>query len=123
MTDEFVIRDVEPDDIDRIGEITVNAWEAAYEKYRENLGEELFNARFEGDWRAYKSSQVKEQCRENPEQVRVAVVYGEVAGFVIFQIDEDAKIGTIGNTAVDPPSSNNEGIPAFTPGGNRVRSV
>lgn len=102
MTDELVIRQLEEDDIERIGEITVNAWEPAYEQYRENMGEELFNARYGGDWQSYKSSQVREQCRNHPERVRVAEVDGAVAGYVTFRVDEEAGIGTIGNNAVDP---------------------
>lgn len=102
MADDLAIRHLESDDTDRIEEIAVEAWESAYEQYLENLGEELFDARFEGDWRAYKASQVREQCQRKPEQVLVATVEESVVGFVTFTVDEETAIGTIGNNAVDP---------------------
>lgn len=102
MSDGLVIRQLERDDIDRIGEITVNAWRPAYEAYRENLGDAIFAAKYDGDWEAYKSSQVTSQCHNHPDRVRVAEVDGEVAGYVTFRVDEESGIGRIGNNAVDP---------------------
>ena len=102
MTDQDVeIRGLAPDEIERIGEIAVEAWEPAYEAYRENMGEELFEAKY-GDWREHKESQVIGQCRERPETVRVAEVDSTVAGFVTFSVDSDRCIGEIGNNAVAP---------------------
>lgn len=95
------IRDLRPEDVDRIGEIAVAAWEPAYEHYRENMGEELFSAAY-GDWRAYKSSQVESNCLEAPDDVLVATLDGDVVGFVTFRIDDDTGIGEIGNNAVHP---------------------
>lgn len=102
MSEDLVIRELDETDTERIGEITVAAWAPAYEEYRDNLGEELFDARYEGDWREYKSSQVQSQCRANPEQVRVATVDGTVAGYVTFRVNAEKGIGRIGNNAVDP---------------------
>lgn len=95
------IRGLDPDEIERIGEIAVEAWEPAYGAYRENMGEQLFEARY-GDWREHKASQVIGQCREHPERVRIAEVDGTVAGFVTFSVDSETGIGEIGNNAVAP---------------------
>ena len=95
------IRELAPDEIERIGEIAVEAWEPAYEAYHENMGEELFEAKY-GDWREHKASQVKRQYQKRPGTVRVAEVDGAVAGFVTFSVDSEKGIGEIGNNAVDP---------------------
>lgn len=102
MTDpDLEIRELDPGEIERVGEIAVEAWEPGYEAYRENMGEELFAAKY-GDWREHKGNQVKRQCREHPGRVRVAEVDGTLAGFVTFSVDPDSGIGEIGNNAVDP---------------------
>ena len=62
MADEVVIRGSKPEDVDRIAAITVAAWEPAYEHYRENLGEDLFDRSYDGNWKRYKSKQVMKQC-------------------------------------------------------------
>ena len=102
MSEEIALRTCREDDIERIGEITVTAWEPAYEHYRDNLGDALFDAKYEGDWKAYKRGQVMEQCRRRLDQVFVADVDGRIAGYVTFRVNEGKGIGTIGNNAVDP---------------------
>lgn len=107
MSTDVSVRDFEPADLDRIAEITEAAWEPVYEAYRENMGDELFEAKY-GDWREYKVSQVRRDCRQAPESARVACLEGEsrdegaIAGYATFSVDEDAGIGEIGNNAVDP---------------------
>ena len=95
------VRRYRSDDLERIREITVAAWRPPYEHYRENMGEELFRAKY-GDWEEHKAGQVATQCRRAPERVRVATLDSEVVGYVTFKVDGGAGIGTIGNNAVDP---------------------
>jgi len=101
VSGDVEIRDMESGDVERIGEIAVAAWRPIYEYYREIMGEDLFAAKY-GDWEEYKGSQVKSQCRDRPEAVRVATRDGAVVGFVTFSIDRDASVGEIGNNAVHP---------------------
>lgn len=102
MSRDLDIRVLADGEIDRVCDITVAAWEPAYERYRANLGAELFRARYGDDWRTYKANQVRDQCERSPEHVRVAEVDGEIAGFVTFSIDNEKGIGKIGNNAVAP---------------------
>jgi ribosomal protein S18 acetylase RimI-like enzyme len=101
MSTDVSVRDFESADLDRIAEITKAAWEPVYESYRENMGDELFDAKY-GDWREYKVSQVKRDCRRDPASVRIACLDDDVAGYATFSVDKDAGIGEIGNNAVDP---------------------
>lgn len=102
MSRDRRLRAFDPADLDRIGEITVAAWEPIYEGYRAAFGEDLFRAKYGHDWRTDKANRVKEQCRNNPDRVRVLEVDGDIVGFVTFSIDTESGIGEIGNNAIAP---------------------
>lgn len=99
--DDPVIRDLADEDVARLAEIAVDAWEPIYEGYRGILGGSLFEAKY-GDWREHKAAQIETHCHEHPDTVWVATLDGTVVGFVTVRVDRDAGIVTIGNNAVDP---------------------
>jgi len=96
------IRDLEPQDVERIVEIAVAAWEPIYAYYRQTMGQELFEIVFP-DWQTEKAGQVRRSCRsQSSAQVCVAEVDGLVVGFITFYVHEGDRVGTIGNNAVHP---------------------
>ena len=97
----MLFRDLETQDVDRIVEIALAAWEPIYAYYRQTMGQELFGIVFP-DWQAEKAGQVRRACQpKSPATVCVAEVDGLVVGFITFYARE-TKVGTIGNNAVHP---------------------
>ncbi len=98
----MLIRDLELQDVDRIVEIAVAAWEPIYAYYRQTMGQELYEIVFP-DWKAEKAGQVRRACQpQSSAQVCVAEVDGLVVGFITFHAREGDRVGTIGNNAVHP---------------------
>lgn len=101
MDSEIRIRDLAPGDVDAIVEIAVAAWEPIYSYYRQEMGEDLFQATFP-DWQADKARQVETACRPGSRaRVCVAEQGGEVIGFATYYTN-DSSVGEIGNNAVRP---------------------
>jgi len=103
---EFTIRQGQPGDSARCQEIAVTAWQPIHDVRRRLLGPRIYE-RVNSGWRESKAADVGGAFEHRPEWTRVAVVRDErgheqVAGFVTFQLRDEAQIGVIGNNAVDP---------------------
>ena len=103
---EFTIRQGQPGDSARCQEIAVAAWQPIHDVRRRLLGPRIYE-RVSAGWREAKAADVGRVFEHRPEWTRVAVVRDEhgheqVAGFVTFQLRDEAQIGVIGNNAVDP---------------------
>jgi ribosomal protein S18 acetylase RimI-like enzyme len=95
------IRDLKPEDVDTIVGIALAAWEPIFRYYRQEMGEELFQAVFP-DWRAEKARQVEDACRPGSGAcVCVAEQEGQVVGFATYYANRSG-VGEIGNNAVHP---------------------
>ena len=102
MSNDIVIRDVEPAEIETIAQMAAVAWEPIYASRRKMVGDDLF-AILHTHWREKKADQIREACKaDNPTGVCVAVMDERIAGFVTYRTDEKTGIGEIGNNAVDP---------------------
>jgi GNAT superfamily N-acetyltransferase len=99
VSDQVVIRELLPGEVDRVVAIALAAWEPIFASYRKLMGEALF-AITHPDWRAEKGTQIRRAC-EQPERVLVAEVGHSVAGFVTFYL-AGRDVGEIGNNAVHP---------------------
>ncbi len=95
------IRALRPDDIGRCCDIAVTAWEPVFASFRQLLGDELFGLGH-ADWRAEKARQVRWKCEQQPEEVIVTELEGQVVGFLTYHIDAERGMGEIGNNAVHP---------------------
>lgn len=98
---EDVIRSYEPDDLQAIMDIGDRAWRNIYAMFRACYGDELFEL-LVPDERTAKGKQIQSHCAQHPEWVYVCEDNGQIVGFVTFRLNEDKKIGVIGNNAVDP---------------------
>lgn len=83
--------------IDKAIEITYVAWEPIFEKYREELGEEMFSDLY-GDWKDMKYKRVYDGLTSG--KGFIALVNGEVAGFIFYEVDKEKKKGIIEENAV-----------------------
>ena len=89
------------------GEVMVDianrAWAPIRRMSRQALGDKIADLLVgaAGDARS-KGEEIRRQTEHAPENVLVCEENGKVVGFVTFMIDEEKKIGTIGNNAADP---------------------
>lgn len=96
-----MIRPYRPDDLETLVDIGNRAWEPIYRMFRETYGEALFQAMVPHP-DTVKGEQVRRHCEAHPDRVLVAEAEGRIVGFVTFFLDEERKIGEIGNNARDP---------------------
>lgn len=83
--------------IDKAIEITYAAWEPIFEQYKKSLGEKMYNDLY-GDWKKSKYERVYRGLTSG--RGYVAVVNGEVAGFIFYETDEENKKGLVEENAV-----------------------
>jgi len=102
MSHKPTIRPAGAEDLPRMKEIAVRAWEPIYADYETRMGEELFSLLHPDDWKDEKAGQVADHFQRWPEWCLVAEIDGQVAGFITFVLDTERKIGEIGNNAVAP---------------------
>ncbi|MBM3187116.1 MAG: GNAT family N-acetyltransferase [Chloroflexi bacterium] len=96
------IRDLRPEDVERLVEIAVAAWAPIFAYFRETMGEELLRTAFPS-WQEDKAGQVRRACQPaSGAGVGVAHIGDEVVGFVTFYSNVQKGIGEIGNNAVHP---------------------
>ena len=96
-----MIRSYRPEDLDALVGIGNRAWQPIYEMFRETYGEALFEAMVPDPSRV-KGEQVRRHCEAHPDRVLVCEEGGRIVGFLTFHLDEERKIGEIGNNARDP---------------------
>ncbi len=95
------MRHARGDDVEAMREIAIKAWEPIYEGYRKAMGDELFTV-LHKDWRKRKADAVQRHFELHPEWTLVTEKEGKVVGFITFSLDQEKKIGEIGNNAIHP---------------------
>jgi len=103
MSDEIVIRDLAPADVEAVEAIALAAWAPFFDHLREAIGEAFFAADFP-DWRAAKAEQVRRGCTPaDGAMAWVAQRGGRVIGFITaYVVNAATGMAEIGNNAVHP---------------------
>jgi ribosomal protein S18 acetylase RimI-like enzyme len=96
-----MIREFRSADILAMMDIGNRAWRGIYKMFREHFGDELFEIVVPDEATA-KGRQIEAHCERHPEWVFICEEAGRIVGFVCFVLDDEQKIGCIGNNAVDP---------------------
>lgn len=96
-----IVRRARPEDVPRIEDIAAAAWAPIYAHFRA-LQEQALGAVARPSSVEKKRAQVRDFCARYPDWVLVTELDGAVVGFITFTLDDDARIGTIGNNAIDP---------------------
>ncbi|HPY89255.1 MAG TPA: GNAT family N-acetyltransferase [Lentisphaeria bacterium] len=98
-----MIRAFRDSDREAIVDIANRAWAPIRRMSRQALGDKIADLLVgaAGDGRS-KGEEVRRQIENAPENILVCEEDGKVVGFITFMIDDQKKIGTIGNNAADP---------------------
>ena len=80
-----------------VARLTVEAWTPIREIYHRELGDDLYMLEF-GNWKEEKTQKVLEMMRSG--RGYVAILDGELAGFIHYSLSENGLSGEIGNNAV-----------------------
>ena len=99
--DQAIIRPARDDDLEKIREIAMAAWEPIYESFRKMAGDEIFEG-IHSQWRKEKADQVANHYKHYPETTLVTEYHGEVIGFITYNLFHQKKLGVIGNNAIKP---------------------
>lgn len=100
-----ILRQVRPEDMPRIDEITITCYQAIHESFVSLVGQDVYQGAFHDPnqaWEENKTGQVHELFEEHPEWVWVLEQAGNIIGFVTFKLFPDRQFGQIENNGVDP---------------------
>lgn len=93
-------------DLERVLDITIEAWKPVFASFRSLLGEMVFSTVYP-DWQAEKRKQLTAQCRgEHGANIRIVELGDKVAGFIVYYCNTTTGIGEISHNAVDPQYQN-----------------
>lgn len=83
-------------------ELAVMAWRSIFVEWARRLGDDLAD-RLRPDREQSKKAQVRDAFDQHPGCMLVTELEGRIVGFItFFFVDQDQKIGEIGNNAVHP---------------------
>jgi ribosomal protein S18 acetylase RimI-like enzyme len=102
MTSDIEVRPFRHDDLDRIVEFALRAWQPVYRSLREVLGDEIF-LRLHPDWQADQAAAVTASCTSPERDVFVAELDGRPVGFAAVALNAfHERMGAIDIIATDP---------------------
>ena len=100
------IRRLRGDDIERVVELSLAAWEPVFVSFRAVLGDAIYQ-RIYPDWRKSQAEAVESVLRDEKYVVWVAEANdGTAAGFIAYELDQEKNVGEVQMLAVDPAHQN-----------------
>jgi GNAT superfamily N-acetyltransferase len=107
----FQIRLLDEQDMEAVVRLSLLAWEPVFETWRQMMGQAVFTHLYP-DWKSMQQKVVEDFCKPQANRtVWVAEAGGEVAGFLVLDLNHEAKMGEVQLLAVHP-SHQNQGIAA-----------
>ena len=85
--------------MDAVIELTYIAWQPIFDHYLETLGEKMFDDLY-GNWKQTKHRRISNGMTSG--RGYIALVDGEIAGFIFYVIDKDKKMGYLEENVVNP---------------------
>jgi ribosomal protein S18 acetylase RimI-like enzyme len=102
----FQIRPLHKDDLDEIVHLSLLAWEPVFTAWEQILGPTLYPIAIYPDWRKSQQEVVEKICGDEKYLTWVAEVDGKVVGFVVYELNDDNKVGEVQLLAVHPEYQN-----------------
>lgn len=102
-----VLRHATAADLPAIDAIAIACWTPIHQGFRELLGEVIYEERARGlpSWQENKCQQLHAHFERAPDQLWVIDRDGEVVAFVTFLLNDQQRIGSIGNNGVRPDAA------------------
>jgi ribosomal protein S18 acetylase RimI-like enzyme len=100
------IRPYRNEDLADILALSVLAWEPVFTEWEKLVGAEIFPIAIYQDWREGQQDVVEKMIQDEQNHTLVAVVQDRVAGYIVYLLDEDKKVGEIQLLAVRPDDQN-----------------
>ena len=100
------IRPYSEEDLEVIVELSLLAWEPVFTAWKQILGPKLYPIAIYPDWRISQKEVVEKVCGDEKQNPWVAVVDGNIVGFVVYELNGESKTGEIQLLAVHPEYQN-----------------
>jgi ribosomal protein S18 acetylase RimI-like enzyme len=103
---DFLIRPFNDEDLDAIVELSLLAWEPVFTAWQRILGPTLYPLAIYPDWHVGQKAVVEKYCQDEKNFTCVAEVAGKVAGFLVYELNDESKVGEVQLLAVHPDYQN-----------------
>ncbi len=99
------IRPIRSDDLEAVVRLSLAAWEPVFLSFQRVLGREIY-ARLYPDWTTSQAAAVERVCTDRRNMAWVAEEDGVVAGFIVYELKANTKVGEVHMLAVHPEHQN-----------------
>lgn len=96
-----MIRPFRKDDLENICAIAKRAYDGIFSGFEKEIGKQLLDC-WIPDAKNSKNAQLTLMAQKNPQWLYICERNGKTVGFIMFHLDYERKLGTIGNNASDP---------------------
>ncbi len=105
MAMHTLIRRLGDDEIEELVRLSLLAWAPVFSSFEQVLGSEIFT-RIYPDWKASQTETVEKFCKDSKNIVYIAEVDGAIAGFIVYELNVQDKVGEVQLLAVHPEYQN-----------------
>ncbi len=103
---EIDIRPYQKDDLAAVLDLSVLAWEPVFSEWERLVGTEIFLVGIYPDWRKSQKEVVEKIIYDGKNITWVAIIEEKVAGFIVYELNQETKVGEIQLLAVHPGDQN-----------------